>query len=316
MKINDILTIHDRLNPKFWSGMHGERLSTEVSDNLKAVVQDFFSDLKLEGADLEDITLTGSLANYNYTKFSDIDLHLLVDFSKIDENTELVREYFNAKTSNWNKKHNITVFGYEIELYVQDINEDHHSTGIYSLMNEKWIAQPNRVEPKIDEKMIKRKANSFVDMIERAEDIYDEKKYLDAHNFAKKLVKKIKKFRQSGLEDKGEYSYENLTFKYLRNKEHMKLLFDLRDKSYDKNMSLEGEFDKKFKIFINMGEIEEKTGFHRLDEIEKFQKRVKSRHKRHKRHLLGLGKQKAGSSFPKKPNYKRGKSSPPGFGGS
>jgi len=316
MKINDILTIHDRLNPKFWSGMHGERLSTEVSDNLKAVVQDFFSDLKLEGVDLEDITLTGSLANYNYTKFSDIDLHLLVDFSKIDENTELVREYFNAKTSNWNKKHNITVFGYEIELYVQDINEDHHSTGIYSLMNEKWIAQPNRVEPKIDEKMIKRKANSFVDMIERAEDIYDEKKYLDAHNFAKKLVKKIKKFRQSGLEDKGEYSYENLTFKYLRNKEHMKLLFDLRDKSYDKNMSLEGEFDKKFKIFINMGEIEEKTGFHRLDEIEKFQKRVKSRHKRHKRHLLGLGKQKAGSSFPKKPNYKRGKSSPPGFGGS
>jgi hypothetical protein len=316
MKINDILTIHDRLNPKFWSGMHGERLSPEVSDNLKAVVQDFFSDLKLEGADLEDITLTGSLANYNYTKFSDIDLHLLVDFSKIDENTELVREYFNAKTSNWNKKHNITVFGYEIELYVQDINEDHHSTGIYSLMNEKWIAQPNRVEPKIDEKMIKRKANSFVDMIERAEDIYDEKKYLDAHNFAKKLVKKIKKFRQSGLEDKGEYSYENLTFKYLRNKEHMKLLFDLRDKSYDKNMSLEGEFDKKFKIFINMGEIEEKTGFHRLDEIEKFQKRVKSRHKRHKRHLLGLGKQKAGSSFPKKPNYKRGKSSPPGFGGS
>jgi len=315
MKINDILTIHDRLNPKFWSGMHGERLSPEVSDNLKAVVQDFFSDLKLEGADLEDITLTGSLANYNYTKFSDIDLHLLVDFSKIDENTELVREYFNAKTSNWNKKHNITVFGYEIELYVQDINEDHHSTGIYSLMNEKWIAQPNRVEPKIDEKMIKRKANSFVDMIERAEDIYDEKKYLDAHNFAKKLVKKIKKFRQSGLEDKGEYSYENLTFKYLRNKEHMKLLFDLRDKSYDKNMSLEGEFDKKFKIFINMGEIEEKTGFHRLDEIEKFQKRVKSRHKRHKRHLLGLGKQKPGSSYPKKPNYRRGKSSPPGFGG-
>jgi len=315
MKINDILTIHDRLNPKFWSGMHGERLSPEVSDNLKAVVQDFFSDLKLEGADLEDITLTGSLANYNYTKFSDIDLHLLVDFSKIDENTELVREYFNAKTSNWNKKHNITVFGYEIELYVQDINEDHHSTGIYSLMNEKWIAQPNRVEPKIDEKMIKRKANSFVDMIERAEDIYDEKKYLDAHNFAKKLVKKIKKFRQSGLEDKGEYSYENLTFKYLRNKEHMKLLFDLRDKSYDKNMSLEGEFDKKFKIFINMGEIEEKTGFHRLDEIEKFQKRVKSRHKRHKRHLLGLGKQKPGSSYPKKPNYRRGKSSPAGFGG-
>ena len=316
MKINDILTIHDRLNPKFWSGLHGERLSTEISDSLKAVVQDFFSDLKLEGADLEDITLTGSLANYNYTKFSDIDVHLLVDFSKIDENTELVREYFNAKTSNWNKKHNITIFGYEIEVYVQDINEDHHSTGVFSLANGKWIAQPNRIEPEIDEKMIKRKANSFIDMIERAEDLYDEKKYLDAHSFAKKLIKKIKKFRQSGLEDKGEYSYENLTFKYLRNKEHMKLLFDLRDKSYDKEMSLEGEFDKKFKIFIDMDEIEEEYGFRRLDEIEKFQKKVKRHHKRRKRRLLGLGKQKPGSAFPKKPNYRRGKSAPSGFGGS
>jgi len=315
MKINDILTIHDRLNSKFWSGLHGERLNAGVSDHLKAVVQDFFNDLKLEGVDLEDITLTGSLANYNYTKFSDIDLHMLVDFSKIDENTELVREYFNAKTSNWNKKHNITVFGYEIELYVQNINEDHHSTGVFSLMNGEWIAQPNRIEPEIDGEMIKRKANSFIDMIERAEDLYDEKKYLDAHNFAKKLVKKIKKFRQSGLEDKGEYSYENLTFKYLRNKEHMKLLFDLRDKSYDKEMSLEGEFGKKFKIFIDMDEIEEKKGFHRLDEAGKFQERAKSHHKRRKRQLLGLGKQKPGSSYPKKPNYRRGKSSPVGFGG-
>jgi len=315
MKINDILTIHDRLNSKFWSGLHGERLNAGVSDHLKAVVQDFFNDLKLEGVDLEDITLTGSLANYNYTKFSDIDLHMLVDFSKIDENTELVREYFNAKTSNWNKKHNITVFGYEIELYVQNINEDHHSTGVFSLMNGEWIAQPNRIEPEIDGEMIKRKANSFIDMIERAEDLYDEKKYLDAHNFAKKLVKKIKKFRQSGLEDKGEYSYENLTFKYLRNKEHMKLLFDLRDKSYDKEMSLEGEFGKKFKIFIDMDEIEEEKGFHRLNEAEKFQEKVKKHHKRRKRRLLGLGKQKPGSSYPKKPNYRRGKSSPPGFGG-
>lgn len=306
MKINDILTIHDRLNSKFWSGMNGERFNTDASDNLKTVVQDFFNDLKLEGASLEDITLTGSLANYNYTKFSDIDIHLLVDFSKIDENTELVREYFNAKTSNWNKKHNITVFGYEIELYVQDINEDHHSTGIYSLMNEEWLVQPNRVEPEVDEKMVKRKANSFIDMIERAEDLYDEKKYLDAHKFAKKLVKKIKKFRQSGLEDKGEYSYENLTFKYLRNKEHMKLLFDLRDKSYDKDMSLKGKFSKKFKIFIDIDEVEEKSGFHRLDEAKKYQKKVEGHDKRRKRRLLVLKKQKSGYSFPKKSNYRRG----------
>ena len=315
MKINDFLTIHDRLNPKFWYGEHGEEQNTDVISHLRLVVQDFFDDLKLEGVILEDITFTGSLANFNYTKFSDIDLHLLVDFSKIDENTELVREFFNAKTSNWNNKHSITVFGYEIELYVQDINEEHHSTGVFSIMDEEWIAQPNRVEPEIDEKMIKRKVKSYVDMIERAEDLYDIKKYEQAHEFAKKLIKKIKKFRQSGLEEKGIYSYENLTFKHLRNKEHMRLLFNLRDDSYDKNMSLEGKFDKKFKIFIDYDDFEEKEGFHSLEEANKFQEKAKRHYKRRKRRLISLGQQNPGSAYPKKPNYGPGGSAPVGFGG-
>jgi len=315
MKIDDILTIHDRLNSKFWYGEYGEEQNTSVLSRLELIARNFFNDLKLENITIEDITFTGSLANYNYTKFSDIDLHILIDFSKIDENYDLVREFFNAKTSNWNKKHSITVFGYEIEIYVQDINEDHHSTGVFSIVDSEWVAQPNRIEPEIDEKVVRRKVKSFIDMIERAEDLYDTKKYSQAHDFSEKLIRKIKKFRQSGLEEKGEYSYENLTFKYLRNKEHLKSLFDIRDTSYDKNMSLEGDYNKKFRIFIDMDEIEDKKGFHRLDEIEKFQKKVKRHHKRRKRALIGHGKQKAGTAYPKKPNYKRGKSSPPGFGG-
>jgi hypothetical protein len=101
----------------------------------------------------------------------------------------------------------------------------------------------------------------------------------------------------------------------MNNKEHLKSLFDIRDASYDKNMSLQGNYDKKFKIFIDMDEIEDETGFHRLNEIEKFQKKVKRHHKRRKRALIGLGKQKAGVAYPKKSNYRRGNSSPPGFGG-
>ena len=153
-------------------------------------------------------------------------------------------------------------------------------------------------------------------MIERAEDEFEQKKFVDTHRAANNLIKKIKKFRQSGLEDKGEYSYENLTFKYLRNKEHMKRLFDLRDESYDKEMSLGGKFDEKFKIFVNLEQNNEDSGFNRLNELEKFQKRVKRKHTRAKKRLLRFGKQKTGKPYTKKPNYKRGKSSPPGFGGS
>ncbi len=312
-KLNDVVSIHDTLNKKIWSD---DQIKDRVLYALRSIAQDFFKDLKLEGIDYDDITFTGSLANFNYTKYSDIDLHILVDFKKIDENEELVREFFSGKTSNWNNKHKITIFGYEVELYVQNSSEPHHSTGIYSIVNEEWIRKPKVQRPEIDVEMVKRKVNSFIDMIERAEDLYDAKKYLDAHRQAKKLIKKIKKFRQSGLEDKGEYSYENLTFKYLRNREHMKNLFDLRDMSYDKEMSLDGDYDKKFKIYINLDEIDEQKGFYRLQEIEKFQQKVKRRHKRAKRRLISFGKQKTGKPYTKKPSKSRGKSAPVGFGGS
>ena len=312
MKIKNILTLNDTLQPIFWSN---NRLNSQISDKLIEVAKNFFNDLSLEGADIEDITFTGSLANYNWTKYSDIDLHLLVDFSKIDENYDLVREFFNAKTALWNKTHNIFLKTYEVEIYVQDINEEHHSTGVYSILNNEWIAEPVKVEPKVDTDMVKRKINSFIDMIERVEDSCDNKEYEKCYNASVNLARKIKKFRKSGLEDKGEYSNENLAFKYLRNHGFIETLYNKRNESYDKMMSLEGEYQKKFKIFISQDIKEESKGFHRLEELEKFQKKIKKHHKRRKKALIGLGKQKTGPAYPKKPNYKRGKSSPAGFGG-
>jgi hypothetical protein len=312
MKIDKVLTINDTLQPGFWLD---NVLDRKISAKLTSVARKFIDQLGLEGVDLNDITFTGSLANYNWTKYSDIDLHLLVDFSKIDDNNELVREYFNAKTGLWNKMHNILIKNYEIEIYVQDINEEHHSTGVYSILNDEWIAEPVRMEPEVNTDMVKRKIKSFVDMIERVEDQYDDKKFEDAYESAISLAGKIKKFRKAGLEDKGEYSNENLAFKYLRNKEFIKTLYDIRNQSYDKMMSLDGDYAKKFKIFISQDQPTSSKGFNKLEEEEKFQKRVKSRHSRMKRGLVGLGRQKNVPPYTKKPSYKRGKSAPAGYGG-
>jgi len=312
VKIDKVLTINDTLQPDFWLD---NVLNDEISAKLVEVATNFINELKLEGVDTEDITFTGSLANYNWTKYSDIDIHLLVDFSKIDDNTELVREYFNAKTGLWNKMHNILIKNYEIEIYVQDINEEHHSTGVYSIANSEWIAEPVRMEPKVNTDMVKRKIKSFIDMIERVEDQYDDKKFEDAYESAINLAGKIKKFRKAGLEDKGEYSNENLAFKYLRNKEFIKTLYDVRNQSYDKMMSLDGDYAKKFKIFVSQDQAAANKGFNKLEEEEKFQKRVKKRHSRMKRGLIGLGGQKNVRPFAIKPNYKHGKSAPAGYGG-
>lgn len=313
MKIDKVLTINDTLQPGFWLD---SVLNKKISAKLTAVAKKFIDELGLDGVDLGDITFTGSLANYNWTKYSDIDLHLLVDFSKIDDNTALVKEYFNAKTGLWNKMHNILIKNYEVEIYVQDINEEHHSTGVYSIMNDEWIAEPVRMEPEINTDMVKRKIKSFIDMIERVEDQYYDKKFEDAYESAISLAGKIKKFRKAGLEDKGEYSNENLAFKYLRNKEFIKTLYDVRNRSYDKMMSLDGDYAKKFKIFTSQDEIAPSRGFDKLQEEEIYQRLVKKRHARNKRGLIGLGKQKNAVPFSISPSFKRGKSAPAGAGGS
>ena len=111
MKIGKVLTINDTLQTAIWSD---NKLNEQVSQKLLQVAEDFFEGLDLEGVEIDDITFTGSLANFNWTKYSDIDLHILVDFKKIDDNTDLVKEYFNAKTSLWNKMHKILVKNYEI----------------------------------------------------------------------------------------------------------------------------------------------------------------------------------------------------------
>ena len=311
MITDNLFGINDSLQSKLWSN---KVLDSTVSNKLFEIATEFFASLKV-GASLEDVTFTGSLANYNWTKYSDIDLHLLVDFSEVDANTELVKEFFNAKTALWNKTHSVFVRGHEVELYVQDISEDHHSTGVYSIENNDWIAEPVRIQPKVNTDMVKRKIKSFIDMIDRVEDVYDDKDYEKAHAEASKLARKIKKFRQSGLEDEGEYSNENLAFKYLRNKGHIKTLYDTRNKSYDKMMSIEGDYEKKFKIFVSQDKINDSDGFNKLEEEEKFQKRVKKRHFRMKRRLISLGKQRNVPPDSRRPKDKRGKSAPAGFGG-
>ena len=135
MITDNILGINDDLQPKFWID---NSLDSTVSNKLFEIATEFFVGLHVE-AELQDVTFTGSLANYNWTKYSDIDLHLLVDFSQVDADDDLVREFFNAKTALWNKTHNIFMKGFEVELYVQDVNEKHHSTGVFSIKDNESI---------------------------------------------------------------------------------------------------------------------------------------------------------------------------------
>jgi hypothetical protein len=199
----------------------------EISDNfIESLGVEFF---------IHDIVLTGSLANYNWSSFSDVDLHILIDFDELEYPKDLVKEFFDAKKNVWNEKHNILIKGFDVELYVQDLNEPHVSSGVYSVLHKNWVVEPKIDSPSIDDRKILEKGEEYAKKIDL---LIKSSKSKDILNRIDELRKKIKEFRQSGLEVGGEYSYENLTFKLLRRNGYIEKLLNLKNSITDKKLSI------------------------------------------------------------------------------
>jgi predicted nucleotidyltransferase len=224
------------LQQKVWDG--DKRVHPGVKAALMDIVDEFIERLDLD-ADIKDIIITGSLANYNWSRFSDIDLHILIDFGEVNDNEELVKRFFDAVRSNWNKLHNIKVKGHEVELYVQDESEPHVSTGVYSLLNDKWLVKPNKVKPFIDKKTAKKKAANIEREVDKVASILYDGDHDAALKAAANLKEKIKTMRQTGLEKAGIFSPENLAFKMLRRSEAIGKLHDVYTRAYDLALSLD-----------------------------------------------------------------------------
>ena len=311
MEVAALIDLKDSLNSKIWIG---DSLKPAIRDKLIEIANQFYDGLDLDKKALIDITFTGSLANFNYNNASDIDLHLILDFAKIDNNTFLVGEYFKAMAREWNRAHNIQIKGHEIEIYTQGHDEPHHSTGVFSLLSNNWINKPRRKKAEPDVSLINKKIENYADMIDQTEGLYDDEEYEESYDMSKKIMKKLRKFRKSGLEEEGELSNENIVFKYLRNNKLIKSLVDIRNLSYDKLMSINGNAEKLFKIYLVRKE--KPTTYSRLAELERYQRKVKRGHSRGKRRLIGYGGTKNYPPYTKKPSMKRAKSAPPGAGGS
>lgn len=225
---------HDGLNPKFWNG---NSLKTKIRHHLLKVAKVYFESLDLApDYKITDIVMTGSLANYNYTRHSDIDVHVVIDKNadQCDDCGLDLTDALKAKNLVWNNDHEISVLGYPVEVYTQLADEEHHSTGVYSLQDDKWIIQPSRkkgIEKSVNEYAVNVKAKALKEMIDSLKDATNYKKI-------KELRKKIKSMRQAGLEKGGEFSVENLVFKELRNTNYLDKLQDYYLQAFDKSLSL------------------------------------------------------------------------------
>ena len=224
--------MNDTLNSEIW--VDENTIKPEIKENLIKIAEDYYSNLELN-IPILDITLTGSLANYNWSKYSDVDLHIIFDTNKLGKNKDMVKDLLDVRTRAWNLKHNITVKGFDVELYLQPEDQPHHSTGVYSITNNKWVVEPKKVDADIDKETITKKYNTIIKTVNEIKKCDDE----DIVKMLEKLKDKIKAMRQSGLDSGGEFSNENIVFKLLRRNDIMEEIGDMLTDAYDKSVSLD-----------------------------------------------------------------------------
>lgn len=228
--------INDELEPNIWKG---EQLRPFIGKKLMEIANDFIDGLPFN-VEIQDVRFTGSLANYNWSKYSDIDLHIVVDFSELDDNKELVKEMFDAKRLRWNEHHDITLKGYEVELYIEDESEEHSSSGVYSVMNDEWINKPERTDTSIDLDTAKKKASDIEQQIASIDAMFSRREFEKVIRHVDRLKKKIRTMRQAGLDTEAmEFSPENIAFKLLRRNDMLDILTKLKYKAYDQSMTLD-----------------------------------------------------------------------------
>jgi len=237
-QILNSFSIKKTLNPKIWENPEDPNKSTMVPKVKKALerIADEFIEYLGDDVFVDDVVLTGSLANFNWSEFSDFDLHIIVDLKQYEDDSELYKELFNLKKQVFNDKHNIKIYGYDVELYAQDIEESHYASGVYSVMNNEWITKPKKFKLEIDREVLKNKIDCWTEKIDKGLES-DEPKTLDS------IKEKLKDYRKSGLEKDGELSYENLVFKFLRRSGHIQKLFDTADNIIDKGLSIERKLE-------------------------------------------------------------------------
>ncbi|MDB4307220.1 hypothetical protein N9915_00335 [Akkermansiaceae bacterium] len=217
----------------------------EVRERLVEIAKDFIDGLEV-AVTIQDIRLTGSLANYNWSKYSDVDLHIIVDFSKIDEDTQLVKAFFDASRARWNDTHDILLHGFEVEIYIENIEEGHQSSGIYSVLHNKWIIEPAPQDVDIDFATARKKSDDIETRTNLIDHMISAGKYESSLRSIKKVKEKIRRMRRAGLSSaQKEFSAENIAFKILRRNGTLARLSQMNHDTYDKTMSMLDEKEEE-----------------------------------------------------------------------
>jgi hypothetical protein len=225
------LQYHNELNPKIWDET---KLKSEVRAKLMMIARTWAGFAKIPPAAVTDVILVGGNANYNYTPYSDIDLHVVVDMDKIPECEGLLDEYLRGKKQLWGLVHDITIYGHDVELYAQDQNTPYtEGQGVYSVKRNKWIVKPKQQQIDLKDPALQQKVDQYIEKIDTLINSNAEEKTFED------LKKKFVEMRKSAIKQGGEFSLENLVFKELRNLGYLEKVDTYLRTRQDERLSLE-----------------------------------------------------------------------------
>ena len=244
----------DSLADNIWDDFS---LNSKVRLKLLDIADDFWKFADTNWVDMDGVLLTGSICNFNWSDKSDIDLHIVVDFGEVDERDDFVRRYYNDKKNDWNENHgNLKMFGFPVEIYVEDINDSVKSNGVYDLEKNEWVKKPDSDDVEdisLSKYYIKKKAADIMTDIDDMTDelLSTEDKHIaeEIGESAQKIVDNLKDKRTKSLDKYGENGVWNIIYKVIRRAGYFDKVWDLINDSYDKVNSIDENTDINIPLF-------------------------------------------------------------------
>ena len=230
------------LNPKFW--ING-KLNSKVRLRLLDIADEFVKTLNVSWVKPKDIVFTGSLANYNWTKYSDVDVHVIIPYKEVYKDSTFVKDFFDMKKREWSDNHeDLKIYGFPVEMYVEDEDDPASSNGVYSLETNKWVKEPSPFGKKesFNKELVRAKSadlmtkiDSLSEMVEKEDDTHKLEKLMDKSD---RLIRKLHAMRKKSLENGSEMSNGNVIYKVIRASGYLDKLWDAASKAYDKANSI------------------------------------------------------------------------------
>ena len=165
------MKFQDTLNEKIWD-LDTDDMLPEVKEKLQEIAFAFIEFIDIPEEAILDMVVTGSSASYNYNKYSDLDLHIIVDYDKIHKDCPLVEGYLGALKNTFNKEHEIYIHDIPVELYAEKKDQGTVHNGLYSL-NTGWIDKPKKIPPTNNDAAVEANYQEIKDMIDNIDDDED-----------------------------------------------------------------------------------------------------------------------------------------------